>query len=460
MNDEQQICMILNRISVFIISLMCLLVVFPLYAEMITPVSEDLSDSLTPFTLTPDLSLSYLVVSDLVKKGEQITGSVIVTNQGPVSASHISMDILLVQNNPDGNISIWLGTKVTDEIGAGTRGKIPFSFSVPVGIPDGEYYLKINIRSHELELFSSDNTITSSEPITIQKETIWRGENPNLRLTIDSVSTNTSSSGSSFTMTYTVINMNSDVAGSCKILFLLSPDINNLNSGFQLWEKNIFSVYSDMNEQEVLTDLIPDYIPPGFYHLVGIIDYTGMIQETDKTDNLFVYPEKIQITEPLNRLLEPYADQIAGYLYLKTNKYREYCGLSLLSFDNDLCNLAIGHTTDMIQRKYFSHYSPEGIDPTGRAELLGLSVTQSMDDGRTRTGIAENIIRIAAGHTIGKGYTGFVDPTTPEDVADVMMIEWINSPEHNKNLINPTIEKIGIGVRFNGEFFYATQNFF
>lgn len=114
----------------------------------------------------------------------------------------------------------------------------------------------------------------------------------------------------------------------------------------------------------------------------------------------------------------------------------------------------------MIQRAYFSHYTPEGIDPTGRAELMGYEVTRRMDDGSIRTGIAENIIRIAAGHTVGKAYTGFVDPTTPEDVADIMMIEWINSPEHNKNLINPTIEKIGIGTRYDGEYFYATQNFF
>ncbi len=114
----------------------------------------------------------------------------------------------------------------------------------------------------------------------------------------------------------------------------------------------------------------------------------------------------------------------------------------------------------MIRRKYFSHYTPEGIDPTGRAEINGYEVTRRLDDGTIRTGIAENIIRIAAGHTIGKAYTGFVDPTTPEEVANIMMIEWINSPEHNKNLINPTIEKIGIGTRFDGEYFYATQDFF
>jgi len=118
-------------------------------------------------------------------------------------------------------------------------------------------------------------------------------------------------------------------------------------------------------------------------------------------------------------------------------------------FDTDLRNLAMDHTSDMIQRAYFSHYTPEGID-----------INRKMDDGSIRTGIAENIIRIASGHTIGKAYTGFVDPTTPEEIADVMMIEWINSPEHNKNLINPTIEKVGIGAKFDGEFFYATQNFF
>jgi uncharacterized protein YkwD len=442
--------------STLVFLFICLIIISPLQADL---TSEETDNRSTPYILTPDLSLSDLIIPNLVETGKPISGSVIVTNRGPVPASHISMDVLLTQNATQGIQSIWLGSRGTDVMAPGTRGKIPFSFDVPMGLRDGEYFVKVSIRAYEPEIITSDNTITSPEPVFIRKNQPWKGGGPNLQLFIDSVSTNSSSPNSPFTITYRILNTNTDAAGSCRLLFLLSPD-RDIIDGYHLREERIFSIYGYMNEQGISDDLIPEHIPPGFYYLIGIIDYTGMIQETDETDNIFVYPDPISISYPQNLYSESYNDQITGYLYLKTNKYREYLGLSPLTFDTDLRTLALDHTTDMIRRSYFSHYTPEGIDPTGRAELMGYDVTRRMDDGSIRTGIAENIIRIAAGHTIGKAYTGFVDPTTPEDVADVMMIEWINSPEHNKNLINPTIEKIGIGTRFDGEYFYATQNFF
>lgn len=443
--------------GIYVLLSLCFIIISPAHADTISAEVGNLS---IPYILTPDLSLSDFVVPESVQNGQPITGSVIVTNRGPVPASQISMDVLLIQNRTQGTNSVWLGSRGTDEMAAGTRGKIPFSFDIPMGILEGEYFLKVSIRAYEPEFILLDNTIISAQPVYIKKNTSWRGGSPNLQLSIDSISTNITSPKAPLTLTYNIINTNPDTAGSCKVLFLLSPDIGNITDGYHLREERIFTIYAQMNERTISEDLVPDNIPPGSYYLVGIIDYTGMIQETEETDNIFVFPDPIQITFPQNFYSESYTDQITGYLYLKTIKYREHLGLPSLMFDTDLRNLAMDHTSDMIQRAYFSHYTPEGIDPTGRAELMGYEVTRRMDDGSIRTGIAENIIRIAAGHTVGKAYTGFVDPTTPEDVADIMMIEWINSPEHNKNLINPTIEKIGIGTRYDGEYFYATQNFF
>ncbi len=441
----------------FILFLIPLIFIQAAYAEQIS--SEENISPVQP-VLTPDLSLSDLVIPQIVQGNEKITGSVIVTNRGPVPASHIAMDVLLVQENPDGRISVWLGSKGTDVMAPGTRGKIPFSFDIPSGMRDGEYHMLVSISGYESELFPSDNTIISSHPVTIQKNTPWKGGNPNLQIIIDAVRNNSTSPGTPLTIPYTILNTNNESAGSFKTLFLLLPDRTNEHAGYHLREERSFSVSGRMHEQMISEDLVPEGIPPGTYFLAAYIDYTGMIQETNEADNLFIYPEPVQVTYPEHLFSEAYSDQITGYLYLKTNKYREHLGLAPLVFDSELSTLALDHTKDMIRRKYFSHYTPEGIDPTGRAEMNGYEVTRRLDDGTIRTGIAENIIRIAAGHTIGKAYTGFVDPTTPEEVADIMMIEWINSPEHNKNLINPTIEKIGIGTRFDGEFFYATQNFF
>ncbi|HOL40487.1 MAG TPA: CAP domain-containing protein [Methanospirillum sp.] len=441
----------------FILLFISLIFTQTVYAQE-TPSEENISP--LQAVLTPDLSLSDLVLPPIVHGNEKIAGSVIVTNRGPVPATHIVMDVLLMQENPDGRISIWIGSKSTDGMAPGTRGKIPFSFDIPSGIQDGEYNLLITIQGYERELFPSDNFIIASHPVTIQKNIPWKGGNPNLQIVVDKVSKNSTSPGTPLTITYTILNTNNESAGAYKTLFLLLPDRTNEYAGYHLREKQSFSVSGKMYEHMISEDLVPDTIPVGTYFLAAIVDYTGMIQETNEADNLFIYPEPIQITYPENLFSDSYGDQITGYLYLKTNKYREHLGLVPLVFDNGLSTLALDHTKDMIRRKYFSHYTPEGIDPTGRAEINGYEVTRRLDDGTIRAGIAENIIRIAAGHTIGKAYTGFVDPTTPEEVANIMMIEWINSPEHNKNLINPTIEKIGIGTRFDGEYFYATQDFF
>ncbi len=334
----------------FIIFLICFTIISPLHADLIP---TENGNSSIPYILTPDLSLSDLLVPDFVQSGQPIAGSIIVTNRGPVPASHISMDVLLIQNTTQGSQSIWLGSRGTDEMAPGTRGKIPFTIDVPMGILEGEYFVKVSIRAYEPEFLLSDNTITSSEPVSIQKNTPWKGGDPNLQLIIDSVSTNTTSPKAPLTLTYYIKNTNPDTAGSCKVLFLLSPDIENITDGFHLREERIFSIYADMYEQGISDDLVPDNIPPGSYHLIGIIDYTGMIQETDETDNIFVYPDLIQISYPQNLISESYTDQITGYLFLKTNKYRDHLKLSNLTFDSDLRNLAMDHTSDMIQRSYF-----------------------------------------------------------------------------------------------------------
>ncbi|NLW75623.1 MAG: hypothetical protein GXY18_04250 [Methanomicrobiales archaeon] len=409
---------------------------------------------------TPDLSVSDLQYPQTVKTGEDVTGSIIVSNNGPVSATNIVSDFILKKETDQGDKIIWLGSKSTELMPPGQRGKIPFGFSIPKGLTEGEYHLEVIIQAYEQEIFNQNNRIQTSTPIKIIQGEKWKWGHPNLQIAIDSIDTNMTSPGSPLRISYSIINQNKDTSGSFQTAFILSPDMNLSSGGYRIREERVFSVLSYMNEKGSSVDLIPEFVPPGVYYLISVVDYTGMIQETDETDNIFIYSDPVSITYPDDIYSDSYADSISGYLYLKTNKYREYLGLRPLEFDDDLRKIAFDHSLDMIERSYFSHYTPEGIDPAGRAQLAGYDINRKMDDGSIRTGIAENIIRIASGHTIGKAYTGFVDPTTPEEIADVMMIEWINSPEHNKNLINPTIEKVGIGAKFDGEFFYATQNFF
>ncbi|NLV26702.1 MAG: hypothetical protein GXY48_06005 [Methanomicrobiales archaeon] len=438
-----------------IISLIC--------SSTFIPVSglSDLIPGLEEYSaITPDLSLSSLIVSDNVFTNTDLTGSVIVANTGPVPATNVETTFVLIKNGSTSSIVYWLPEKTTHEMQPGLKGKVPFQFLVPEGIREGEYTVEATITSDEYDLFVADNTISSEHPVRIHESGRWKGEHPNLVVSIDNIDRHIVAPGSPLAITYTVRNLNDHSAGTYHIGFFLTQD-NTLSSRDILFRDiTSFSVNGLMNEEHTSLDLLPENIPDGEYYLVAVIDYTGMIPEVDESDNFFISNKSILVSSTEKPNLNEIVSQVTGLLYLKTNKYRQYKGLNELNLDSFLSSIADAHTVDMIKRNYFSHYTPEGLDPKGRADIAGYESSKKMDDGTIRSGIAENIIRIAAGYNIGKTYSGFVDPTLPEEIADIIMIEWINSPEHNKNLINPEIEKIGIGTRFDGEFFYATQNFF
>lgn len=428
------------------------------------PVSSDISNQTSLLTegslIFADLELSDLNIISYGKAGQDLAGSFIVKNNGPVPATDIHTEFVLI-NYQSGNYSpIWIGSKSTEILPPGIRGKVPFSFTIPKGMPPGEYILEATIYSNGKEIVIDDNTITSLRPLTIFEGEPWKGEYPDLSIIIDSVNPTNTSVGYPLIITYTPVNNNNNNAGSYHIGFFLSSDQKISSKDYLIRDVKSYQVYSNMSDTVSSIDIIPTEIPSGQYYLIAVTDYTGMIPETDESNNLDIYSNPILISKNYNLNSEEYANEISGLIFLKTNKYRNFNGLNSLIYDPLLSDIAYGHTSDMIERNYFSHYTPEGIDPKGRSDMAGYPTTKQMDDGSIRTGIAENIIRIAAGHIIGKSYSGFVDPATPEEIADVIMIDWINSPEHNKNLINPDIEKIGIGTKFDGEFFYATQNFF
>lgn len=87
-----------------------------------------------------------------------------------------------------------------------------------------------------------------------------------------------------------------------------------------------------------------------------------------------------------------------------------------LSEDSRLSAAARAHSEDMAARNYFSHRSPEGEEPADRANSAGYGGGFG----------GENI---AAG------------PFTAEDV----MVLWMQSPGHCRNIMRPRFEEIGVG---------------
>ncbi len=98
------------------------------------------------------------------------------------------------------------------------------------------------------------------------------------------------------------------------------------------------------------------------------------------------------------------------------NQERAKQGLNELVLATDLRQVGRAHSLDMFKRGYFSHYSPEGLDPFDRIE-------------------AANIQYLAAGENLA------LAPTV-----DMAHTGLMNSPGHKRNILDPKYNKVGIGA--------------
>jgi uncharacterized protein YkwD len=109
------------------------------------------------------------------------------------------------------------------------------------------------------------------------------------------------------------------------------------------------------------------------------------------------------------------------------NAVRGQAGCGPVTVDARLTAAAQGHSSDMSNREYFSHDTPEGVSFDKRIRNAGYASPG-----------AENIARGAR---------------TAEDV----MRMWMESAGHRRNILNCDLDTIGVGLDRDG--FYWTQDF-
>jgi uncharacterized protein YkwD len=109
-------------------------------------------------------------------------------------------------------------------------------------------------------------------------------------------------------------------------------------------------------------------------------------------------------------------NQAEQEMFRAVNTERAKAGVGLLAFDEDLSEVARAHSRDMLERGYFSHYTPEGLSPFDRMDDYGINYSFA----------GENLA---------------LAPST-----DLAMQGLMNSPGHRKNILSPNFNKIGIGV--------------
>ncbi len=99
------------------------------------------------------------------------------------------------------------------------------------------------------------------------------------------------------------------------------------------------------------------------------------------------------------------------------NQYRHSLNLPILKENPQLKQAALLKAKDILEKDYFSHYSPEGISPWYWLETAGYKYK-------------------IAGENLA---IGFLD-------SEEVYRAWMDSPSHRANLLNPNFQEVGIGV--------------
>lgn len=113
------------------------------------------------------------------------------------------------------------------------------------------------------------------------------------------------------------------------------------------------------------------------------------------------------------------------------NSERQRQGLTALTSNPILMQVAKAHSQDMVDRNFLGHTNPDGLGPGDRLSNAGYKWQ-------------------ACGETLGGGYA------TPQ----AMFIGWMNSSGHRAILLSASYTEIGIGYANGGDFgHYWTADF-
>ena len=211
------------------------------------------------------------------------------------------------------------------------------------------------------------------------------------------------------------------------------PDsfIDNVEAGGMF----IFSAIN--NESNIIVKEIEKKVTPvtetvekGTFSLSQITDNTTKLL-SDDTENMI---KEKQAEMEVHRLI---------------NLEREKQGLKTLGYDEKLASIAKSHSKDMASSGYFSHDTPEGLDPTDRAGKADY-VCRYQIGNLIYSGIGENI-HMVKGSSIALW--------SSESIAEMAVSDWMDSPGHKKNILTSNFSNEGIGVSISAFTIYVTQNF-
>lgn len=274
---------------------------------------------------------------------------------------------------------------------------------------------------------------------------------------------------------------------------------------FFAFSNGIFEINQENLEKSIQN--IPSEIP----------DISIPLPELPTIDRVKEVIPKIQeelpkIQESTKQVIKPTLDteKIEQITHQKINIERNKHGLSSLSYDNQIANIARNHSQDMAQNNYFEHKSlsgkepwdrgfPYGYNTCGTAEAISLqnkydelaaeydkypqtisnpsryqeamslykqltSISSQLESltsqGKLFAGLAENIAQDWTYESIT--YINGIPVyhwNTEEMLAEQTVQGWMNSPGHRENILSGFhTEGIGVSIADDDKV-YITQNF-
>jgi uncharacterized protein YkwD len=119
----------------------------------------------------------------------------------------------------------------------------------------------------------------------------------------------------------------------------------------------------------------------------------------------------------------------------RVNDERIRNGRKGLQWADQAAAVARFHSTEMVDQRFFGHEDRQGRSPSMRADMLGL---------RDWREIGENIAWLS----------GAVDPVQR------VVANWMHSPSHRKNILDPGYRESGVGLAMTRDGkYYFTQVF-
>lgn len=155
------------------------------------------------------------------------------------------------------------------------------------------------------------------------------------------------------------------------------------------------------------------------------------------------------------------AEELEARIHLLTNVARNENDVHGIGYDDELSIIARAHSSDMIERGFFDHKTPDGLDPSDRGKEAGYKCGKFAYFG----GLAENLALqslYSSTTTTKVGDETFqtYEWNSLEEIAENTVDGWMDSPGHRKNILTKNFDREGIGVVIATDFsLMITQNF-